>query len=139
MTYSPSDASMRPRILLVDDDNDIAQGIQLRLNAAGFDCTIALDGQAGLTSALADPPQVILLDVRLPKLDGIALLRELKGRAATEHVPVIMISASLVEQSNALDAGARFFLSKPYDGNRLLQTIQFALDESAALIHPLEH
>jgi DNA-binding response OmpR family regulator len=130
---------MRPRILLVDDDSDIAQGIQLRLNSAGYDCTIAFDGLAGLDCALAILPQVILLDVRLPKLDGIALLRELKSRAATKHIPVVMVSASLVEQNNALDAGARFFLCKPYDGNRLLQTIQFALEESAALSHPLEH
>jgi DNA-binding response OmpR family regulator len=122
---------MQPRVLLVDDDNDIAQGIRLRLNATGYDCTIAADGYAGLQSAMADPPTVILLDIRMPKLDGITLLRELKQIPATSSIPVIVVSASLVEQNNALDAGARFFLTKPYDGAHLLQTIRYALDEAA--------
>jgi len=116
---------------LVDDDSDIADGVRLRLSAAGYSCALAADGELGLTLATAEPPQVILLDVRLPKRDGIAVLHELKRRSATMNIPVIVVSASLIEQQNALDAGARFFLSKPYSGTLLLTSIQYALDESS--------
>jgi DNA-binding response OmpR family regulator len=121
---------MPSQILLVDDDRDIAEGVRLRLTAAGYNCTLAADGDSGLTLATAEAPQVILLDLRLPKRDGIAVLHELKRRPATMNIPVIVVSASLVEQQNALDAGAHFFLSKPYSGTLLLTSIRYALAES---------
>jgi DNA-binding response OmpR family regulator len=122
---------MPPQVLLVDDDCDIAEGVRLRLSAAGYGCALAADGELGLTLATAEPPQVILLDVRLPKRDSIAVLHELKRRSTTMNIPVIVVSTSLVDQQNTLDAGVRLFLSKPCSGTLLLTSIQYAWDESS--------
>ena len=120
-------------VLMVDDDREIVRGACLRLQAAGFRMLTAGDAEAGIAAALANHPGVILLDVRLPRRDGLSALSELKRRSETKHIPVVMLSASVVDQQAALDAGARFFLRKPYRGDVLVQAVQTALTTKDAL------
>lgn len=117
-------------VLLVDDDEEILGGACLRLKAAGFRTLTAGDGEAGLAAAFAHRPDAILLDVRLPRRDGLGVLAELKAHPATKDIPVVMLSASVVDQEAALNAGARFFLRKPYRGEALVQAICTALRKS---------
>ena len=105
----------------------------LRLQAAGYHMLTAGDGEAGIAAAVANQPDVILLDVRLPRRDGLSALSELKRRSETKHIPVVMLSASVVDQQAALDAGARFFLRKPYRGDMLVQAVRTALTTIDAL------
>jgi CheY-like chemotaxis protein len=114
-------------VLMVDDDEEIVCAACLRLRAAGFRTLIAGDGEAGVAAAVANHPDAILLDVRLPRRDGLSVLSELKRRPETKGIPVVMLSASVVDQEAALDAGARFFLRKPYRGDMLVQAVQTAL------------
>jgi DNA-binding response OmpR family regulator len=120
-------------VLMIDDDREIVRGACLRLQAAGYRMTTAGDAEAGIAAALANHPDVILLDVRLPRRDGLSALSELKRRLETKHIPVVMLSASVVDQQAALDAGARFFLRKPYRGDMLVQAVRTALTTSDAL------
>src|SRR5262249_20023816 len=107
----------KKRVLIVDDDHDIIQGADLRLRAAGYDTLTASDGEQGVAAAVNNTPDAILMDVRMPRLDGLGALAQLKQRAETRDIPVVVLSASLRDQRAALDAGARYFLTKPYRSN----------------------
>ena len=122
-----------PKILIVDDDREIVEGARLRLGAAGYDTIAAHDGEAGLAAAIANRPDAIVLDVRMPGMDGITALGKLREREETKDVPVIILSASVVDQKAALDAGARFFLTKPYQGSTLIAAVEQAIAEAGQL------
>lgn len=117
-------------ILLVDDDPQLIRATQLRLRAAGFETDSAFDGDEGVHAARALQPDAILLDVRMPRKDGLTALAELQANPETRHIPVVMLSASVVDQKRALDAGASCFLTKPYDGKNLLATVEAVLEKS---------
>ena len=70
---------------------------------------------------------MIVLDIRMPKMDGLSLLAKLREHTQTKRIPVIVLSASAVDEVNALDAGAFCFLAKPYDPPTLLRTVASAL------------
>jgi CheY-like chemotaxis protein len=120
-------------VLVVDDDCEIVTAATLRLRAAGYGIQTANDGVSGLALAAECDPDVILLDVRMPRMGGLTVLGELKARGDTKHIPVVMLSASNVDQQAALDAGARFFLKKPYRGDMLVQAVAMAVERSVAL------
>lgn len=124
--------SDRRRILLVDDDRDIVRGVAIRLRAAGYDVSVSHGGQAGLTVAQHCQPDAIVLDMRMPVVDGMDVLRELRERPETAGIPVIVLSASVVEtgKSQALELGARYFLEKPYEAPQLVAAVKAALADN---------
>jgi DNA-binding response OmpR family regulator len=117
-------------ILLIDDDREIVFGTCLRLRAAGYQTLTAYDGDDGCQAAVRHRPDAIVLDVRMPRHDGLAALAWLRNCADTKYIPIIMASASLVDQQSALDSGARFFLSKPYQAKTLLAALSEAINEA---------
>jgi CheY-like chemotaxis protein len=120
-------------ILLVDDDRDIVEVASRRLQAAGFETMTAQDGPRGVSLALAHHPDAIVLDVRMPHMDGLAALRQLQSDEKTRDIPVVMLSASIVDRSLTLDAGARFFVRKPYQGTTLVAAICSVLSEAVPI------
>ncbi len=118
-------------VLVIDDDPDIVRGTSLRLKAAGFQTIHACDGAAGVAAAVDVRPDAILMDVRMPQMDGLTALHNMRERDETKDIPVIMLSASLIDRQAALKAGARFFLSKPYQADTLLAAIESALSETS--------
>jgi CheY-like chemotaxis protein len=121
----------RKRILLVDDEPELVQGAQLWLRSAGYEASTARDGEQAVSDASTKQPDAIVMDVRMPRKDGLSALKELKQRLDTRHIPVVMLSASFVDQERALDSGARFFLTKPYEGRSLLAAIKTAVGEAS--------
>jgi CheY-like chemotaxis protein len=115
-------------VLVVDDDHDIVSGVGIRLRAAGYKTLAAYDGQQGVAAAIRYAPDVILLDVRMPTMDGLAALGKLKETPSTRDIPVVMLSASLMDQQKALDAGALFFIQKPYSPENLLAVLDTAIN-----------
>jgi CheY-like chemotaxis protein len=116
--------------LLIEDDRDIAESAALRLAGAGFQTQIAGSAEDGLALAERLCPHVIILDIRLPKMDGLTALRKLKSDARTQEIPVIALSASVVDQRSALEEGARFYLKKPYEACELLRAVEMAVGDS---------
>lgn len=116
--------------LLIEDDRDIAESASLRLERAGFQAQIAGNAEEGLILAERLRPDVIILDIRLPGMDGLTALRKLKAAAATQQIPVVALSASVVDQRSALEEGARFYLKKPYEAGELLQAVEMAVRDS---------
>lgn len=119
------------RVLIVDDDREIVRGLTIRLRAAGHEVRCAYDGAAGLAAAIAERPGVIVLDIRMPGLDGFAVLAKLRERAETHGIPVIVLSANGVEsvRARALELGARHFLVKPYQAATLLAMIESMISQ----------
>ncbi len=127
------DLSDQRRILLVDDDQDILCGACLRLRAAGYATMTVGDGEQAIAAAVENQPDAIVLDVRMPKKDGLTALGELRNISATRDIPVVMLSASVVDEKRSLNAGARYFLRKPYRGNDLLAAITAALTTPSSM------
>jgi signal transduction histidine kinase len=133
-TNSAGDAAQaNRRVLVVDDDGEVSQCLGVRLRAAGYDVISAMDGEAGMSAALQHHPDAVVLDVRMPKKDGLAVLRELRRHEFTKDVPIVMLSASISDQHRALEAGANFFVSKPYEANEVLSAIETSMREEVLL------
>ena len=114
-------------VLIIDDDPDVRLGTRVRLNAAGYKTLEAEDGLLGIAMAIEHGPDAILLDVRMPRMDGLTALKLMQNNDITRNTPVVMLSASHVDQTEALDSGAKYFLSKPYQGFQMLAAIDAAI------------
>lgn len=116
-------------ILIVDDDVEQAFSLSRRLSTQGFITVMADRGLLALGIAQADPPDLILLDTRLPDVDGLEVCRDLADSPLTCHIPIILLSAmdrpGIVREARL--AGSTFFLHQPYDPNVLLTLIDAAL------------
>ncbi len=120
------------RVLLVEDHEEIWDFLSRRLKRRGYDVTVATDGQAGVDRARADLPQIVLLDMNLPILDGWSAARLLKSEPATAGIPIIALTAHAMagDKEKALAAGCDDYHPKPVDFSRLLTQIE-ALAPSA--------
>jgi signal transduction histidine kinase len=116
-------------VLVVDDDPEVSQCLGVRLEAAGFHVLMAADGQEGVDSALKHHPDAVVLDVRMPKKDGMEVLRELRRDPSTSQTPIVMLSASIRDQHKALEAGASYFVPKPYEAAEVLSALESSLHQ----------
>jgi DNA-binding response OmpR family regulator len=121
-----STSDRAPRVLLVEDDDDIAQALQRSLRLEGYDTRIAGDGEEALDSAAEFVPDVVILDLGLPKLDGIDVARRLR---ASDDVPILMLTArdALESRVEGLDSGADDYLVKPFERQELLARLRALL------------
>jgi DNA-binding response OmpR family regulator len=124
---------MGKRILIVDDEPDFSELVQYRLQEEHFDFATATNSTDALNSAWEQPPDLILLDLLLPDLDGLSVCEIFARHPATQHIPVIMITAvgSEVTRFSAEVAGARHFFAKPVDFEQLKRCIRSLLGRSA--------
>jgi two-component system, cell cycle response regulator DivK len=120
-----------PKILLVEDNEMNRDMLSRRLQKKGYEVLIATDGQQGVEMAQAQAPDLILMDMSLPVLDGWEATRRLKAESATEKIPVIALTAHAMtgDRDKALDAGCDDYDTKPVDLPRLLEKIQSLLEK----------
>jgi DNA-binding response OmpR family regulator len=113
------------KVLIVDDNQDLAHALEVRLHANGYQVFLAKDGTSAVSLALAHDPLAVLLDLHLPKEDGLAVMQELHSLPGLSSLPVIVVSAdcSPVTRDKLLDAGAHSFLEKPVNHRALLHTL----------------
>ncbi len=129
------------RILIVDDDREIARAIGLRLGKVGFKTVTAFDGQQGLAAAQSDPPDAIIMDLRMPVMDGFTMLERLQNSVHTRNIPAIILSADAADKARlkALRAGATFFVEKPYKAQDLIDALATTLQRrERAATQPFE-
>lgn len=117
------------RILIVEDEPDAAHLLEHHLRRHGYRTSVAPDGLTAVNETLNDPPDLLILDLMLPKLDGWEVFRLLKGNARTAQVPVIMLTAlaTMEQKLEGLRQGADDYLTKPYDARELLARINVLL------------
>ncbi len=122
-----------PRILLVEDNEMNRDMLSRRLERRGYQVLIAVDGQQGLDMAMAEKPELILLDMSLPLLDGWEVARRLKGDATMRAVPIIALTAHAMagDREKAIEAGCDDYDTKPVELPRLLQKMETLLGKGA--------
>jgi CheY-like chemotaxis protein len=118
-----------PKILLVEDNEMNRDMLSRRLRARGFEVVVALDGLSGIAAAAAARPDVVLLDMSLPLLDGWSAARRLKADPRTASIPVVALTAHamVTDRGKAIDAGCDEYDTKPIDLERLLGKIELVL------------
>jgi CheY-like chemotaxis protein len=123
---------IRHSILVVDDDNGQIEVLNYRLKNQGYDTLTATSGNKGLEIARQHLPQLVLLDLRLPDIDGFQICQQLSDDPQTCGIPVIIISGmerpDIIRRARA--AGCRYYVRKPYDPNVLLILIQSVLGQA---------
>jgi DNA-binding response OmpR family regulator len=119
---------MAIRILAVDDEPDVLRLVEIKLRKAGFDVSTAHDGQEGLERALADKPDVVLLDVMMPRMDGYTACARIK--AEVDPKPIVLMLTAQGQQSDVvtgLTGGADDYVIKPFAPRELIARINVAL------------
>ena len=112
-------------LLIIEDDAELRFIVTAHLHAAGFHVLETEDGETGIQLAVERQPDVIIMDIGLPVLDGIAATRAIKADARTAHIPVVMLTArsSSADVVRGLEAGAQEYLPKPFDIAELLARV----------------
>jgi len=118
-----------PRILLVEDNEMNRDMLSRRLQRKGYTVLIAVDGEQGLATAYSEMPDLILMDISLPFIDGYEVTRRLKANPRTKHIPVIALTAHalLTDRDKAMRAGCNDYDTKPVDFSRLTEKIETLL------------
>jgi CheY-like chemotaxis protein len=111
-----------PHVLVVDDDRATIRLLQKELAAHGFEVSAAVDGLDALAQLESLRPDVILCDLNMPKLDGLALARAVKDNAATRGIPILFLTANNDPRSviDGINVGARFYITKPFQVKELV-------------------
>src|SRR5437667_2019119 len=122
-------AGMASRILIVEDDPDIAELVVRYLDKAGFTTERAASGRDALTSISVRPPDLLVLDLMLPHVDGLEVCRTVRGNEATAAIPIIMLTARAEESERiaGLEIGADDYLAKPFSPNELVARVRALL------------
>jgi DNA-binding response OmpR family regulator len=117
------------RILICDDDPVILRLLQVNLELEGYEVLLASDGENALEVANAENPDLVILDIMMPKLDGYQTCSKLKENSATKDIPVIFLSAKA--QQSDIDRGKEYgvedYLTKPFDPNELIEVVERVL------------
>jgi DNA-binding response OmpR family regulator len=119
----------RPVVLAADDDEDILELVAFRLERSGYTVLQAHDGQQALELALAEKPDLAVLDVMMPKLDGFELTRRLRAEEATSRMPIILLTARAqdTDVDRGFESGADDYLRKPFSPQELSTRVQAIL------------
>jgi CheY-like chemotaxis protein len=124
-----------PRILLVEDNEMNRDMLSRRLQRKGYSVAMAMDGEQGLSMACTEMPDLILMDISLPFLDGCDVTRRLKANPRTRHIPLIVLTAHALvrDRDRAFDAGCDDYDTKPVDFVRLIGKIENLLADKKVL------
>ncbi len=117
------------KILVVDDENHIVELIKFNLEANGYDVASAFNGEEAIEKAKDEKPDLIILDLMLPKIDGIEVCRKIKGNSETSHISIIMLTAKSDETDKivGLEIGADDYMTKPFSVKELMARVKAVL------------
>jgi len=121
---------MTKRVLLAEDEPNIVESLTFLLDRAGFEVTVETDGRRALDAALGDVPDVLILDVMLPELDGYEVLRQLRSDRRTDKLPVVMLTAKgqREDRETAMECGADLFITKPFANAEIIAAVKQLAD-----------
>ncbi len=118
---------MAKKVLVVDDEPNVVKMVASRLTANGYKVAIACNGREGLEQIKINKPDLVILDILMPEIDGISMVRILKSKPETKDIPVIFLTC-LVGKDELSEGehliGGNIFIAKPFDANELLSTVK---------------
>jgi DNA-binding response OmpR family regulator len=119
------------KILVVDDEADLVETIRFPLEMEGFNVLVSYNGEDALNQARKEKPDLILLDLMLPKLDGYKVCRLLKFDERYKHIPILMLTAKTQEKDKLLgkETGADEYITKPFDIDELIKKVKGYLNQ----------
>ena len=125
------DRNMAKSVLVIDDEVDIAETVEIRLEVNGYSVDIAYDGLDGIEKAIKTKPDLILLDILMPQVDGFEVCRRLRKIPETQNIPIILLTAIKSPESlqKAKEAGAQDYLAKPFESGELVEIVRFYLEK----------
>jgi diguanylate cyclase (GGDEF)-like protein len=125
---------MSERVLVADDDPDILTVVKVNLDLDGFEVETAIDGEDALQKATSNPPDVIVLDIMMPRMDGLTALHRLRSQAATASIPIILLTARGLPEDRVrgLELGADDYITKPFDITELAARVRAVLRRTQA-------
>jgi DNA-binding response OmpR family regulator len=132
-------STARPLVLVADDDEDILQLVVLRLGRSGYDIVSATDGESAVELAMARCPDLVVIDVAMPRLDGLEITRILRARDETATTPILLLTARTrdVDVELGLAAGADDYVTKPFSPELLAQRVAALLQIAAQKAQPM--
>jgi two-component system alkaline phosphatase synthesis response regulator PhoP len=121
----------KKRILVVDDEAELVKAVQIRLEQTGYEALVAYDGHEGLEKAREEKPDLIILDLMLPKMDGYKVCSLLKADTRYHKIPIIIFTARAQESDKKMgeEVGADAYITKPFDHRILLDKITELIKE----------
>jgi DNA-binding response OmpR family regulator len=121
----------KKRILVVDDEVDLVETVRFSLELEGYDVLVAYNGEEALNQARKENPDLILLDLMLPKLDGYKVCRLLKFDERYKHIPILMLTAKIQEKDKAtgMETGANEYITKPFEMDELMKKVKGYLNK----------
>jgi diguanylate cyclase (GGDEF)-like protein len=125
---------MSERVLVADDDPDILTVVKINLELDGFEVDTAVDGEDAIQKATSTPPNVIVLDIMMPRMDGLTALHRLRSQAATANIPIILLTARGLPEDRVrgLELGADDYITKPFDITELAARVRAVLRRTQA-------
>ena len=116
----------KKRILIVDDEPDLVETLEVRLRQEDYECLTAHNGHKGLELARTEKPDLVILDIMLPGMDGYKVARLLKFQKELKHIPIIMLSARDRDEDRLLgeQTGANYYITKPFSMDKLITTVK---------------
>ena len=117
---------MGKRVLIVDDEQDIVETIQFVLESQGYECICAYDGEVGLKRAKDNTPDLIVLDVMMPNINGYKISRLLMFDAKYKNIPILMLTARSQKEDKLIgeETGADIYMTKPFDIEELVNNVK---------------
>jgi DNA-binding response OmpR family regulator len=116
----------KKRILVVDDEVDLVETVRFSFELEGYDVLVAYNGEEALNQARKENPDLILLDLMLPKLDGYKVCRLLKFDERYKHIPILMLTAKIQEKDKVtgMETGANEYITKPFEMDELMKKVK---------------
>ncbi len=126
---------MTTRVLVAEDEPNIVESLSFILNRSGCDVTSVTDGEAALNSIRADKPNVVILDVMLPKMNGFEVLKAVRSDETVKDIPIIILTAKGQSQDRRMaeEIGANAFVTKPFSNQHIIETVQQLSSRSGEL------
>lgn len=122
---------MIKKVLMVEDEKNVILGVRTCLDAVGYQVEVVEDGEAALDAVRKEQPDLILLDLLIPKIDGFEVLKVLKGDPATSSIPIIVLTAKAEDEDRqrAMDLGADNYMTKPFKPQELWDRLKHYLPD----------
>ncbi len=119
------------RVLIADDDADVRELVEFKLRQSGWEVSTARDGEEALAQLIAAPPDVAVLDIMMPKLDGYETCKRLKADEATRSIPIILLSAKgrNIDQKIGFEVGADDYITNPFSPRKIVELINAILGQ----------